>query len=56
MASGRSSFVEKLGYYDTDFSKKKISVKTDRIGFWMNRGAKINPSVYKILKKFLARV
>jgi ribosomal protein S16 len=52
LSSGRSSLIEKIGYYDTDSSKKTISIKTDRLGFWLNKGAKINNSVYKVLKRF----
>jgi ribosomal protein S16 len=51
LSSGRSRFIEKLGYYDTDYNKKIISLKTDRVGFWLNKGAKLNYSVYKILKR-----
>lgn len=33
LSRGKTSFVEKIGYYDTDPSKKKISIKGDRLGF-----------------------
>jgi ribosomal protein S16 len=44
-----------LGYYNTDPFRKIISINTYRLGFWLNRGAKLNLKVYAILKKYLAK-
>lgn len=55
LSKGKFNFVEKIGYYDSDPKKKTIAIKGERLGFWLNRGAAINLSVYKILRKFLAK-
>lgn len=42
LASGKSRFIAKVGYYDTDPRKKTIAIRTNRLGFWLNKGAKVN--------------
>ena len=55
LAKGNTAFVEKIGFYNTDPLKKIISIRGERLGFWLNRGAILNTNVYKILRKFLAK-
>ncbi len=55
MSKGNTRFMEKLGYYNTDPFHKIISINGRRLGFWLNRGASLNLSVYKIFRKFLAK-
>lgn len=55
LSKGSTKFVEKIGFYNTDPKKKVISLNSEKLGFWLNRGATINSSVYKILRKILAK-
>jgi ribosomal protein S16 len=55
LSKGNTRFMEKLGYYNTDPFHKIISINGRRLGFWLNRGASLNLSVYKIFRKFLAK-
>ena len=54
LSSGKSVFVEKLGYYDSNINARVLAIDTEKFGYWLNRGAKIKKSVFKLLRKFSA--
>jgi ribosomal protein S16 len=49
------NFIERLGFYDMHSEKKKIFLNNRKLGFWLNKGALLNLSCYKILRKFVPR-
>lgn len=51
-----SKFIEKIGFYKpiTDkWSNKYFYIDTDRLSFWLSRGAKLNSSVFLLIKPLL---
>lgn len=46
---------EKVGFYNPNVTENFFFLDFSRIGFWLNKGAKMHYSVYKIIGKFLAR-
>jgi ribosomal protein S16 len=50
-------FLEKIGYYKPyvdRWSNKYIFIDVDRLKFWIERGAKVNTSVFVLLRPVLA--
>ena len=45
-------FVSSIGYYDTNRKRKTIFLNSERLGFWLNRGAVVNSSVWRLVKYF----
>lgn len=45
----KGKFIENLGYYKVTDKNKEISVKEDRITYWLENGAKASDAVAKIL-------
>ena len=43
-------FIEKLGYYDPSKNPSVIELKTDRVGFWYERGARLSEAVANLLR------
>ena len=41
-------FIEKLGYYDPSKNPSLIELKTDRVAYWYERGAKVSETVANI--------
>ncbi len=55
-AATSSKFLEKLGFYKPlpdKWSNKYVFVDIDRLSFWLKRGAKINNSVFVLVKPLL---
>lgn len=55
-AATSNKFLEKLGFYKPlpdKWSNKYIFIDIDRLSFWLKRGAKINNSVFVLLKPLL---
>lgn len=53
-ASGK--FLEKIGFYkplSDKWSNRYVFVDVDRLSFWLEKGAKINPSVFLLIKTLL---
>ena len=53
-----NKFLEKIGFYKplTDkWSNKYVFVDIDRLSFWLNRGAKMNASVFLLVKSLLIK-
>jgi ribosomal protein S16 len=50
---GSYNLIEKLGFYRGDPKQKVISLKTERLGYWLNKGAYLNAKVYRILRFFV---
>ena len=44
-------FLENVGTYDPLFDPVKITLKSDRIQYWMDQGAKPTDTVRSLLKK-----
>jgi len=53
---GNSALVDKIGYYIMDNSNKIISLNLQKLGFWLNKGAFLNLSIFRLLKKFIAKI
>ena len=51
-ASGR--FIERVGFYDTKApeGREKFRVATDRLTFWQGKGAKLSPTVARLVKQY----
>ncbi len=47
-----SAAVEELGFYDPLQEPPRVEIDAARVGFWVNQGAQVSPTV----KKLLARV
>ncbi len=48
-----SKFLEKIGFYrpiPDKWSNKYFYIDTDRLAFWLSRGAKLNSSVFLLIK------
>ena len=43
----RGSFLELLGHYNPQSQEKLFYINNRRLGYWLNRGAKLNPKVVK---------
>ena len=44
-------FLENVGTYDPAYDPAKISIKTDRVRYWMDQGALPTDTVQSLLKK-----
>ena len=49
---GRGPFFERLGFFNPNLKERQLAVKTQRLAFWLNRGAYLHPSVTKLLGTF----
>lgn len=57
-AATSNKFLEKIGFYQPivdKWSNKYVYLDYDRLSFWLKRGAKINNSVYLIIKPLLTK-
>ena len=55
-APSSGKFIEKIGFYKplTDkWSNKYVYVDFDRLSFWLNRGAKLNNSVFSLIEPII---
>lgn len=50
---GSYNLIEKLGFYKGDSKQKVISLRTERLGYWLNKGAYLNTNVYRLLRFFV---
>ena len=48
--SQKSSYLEKLGNYDTNLEKDKLTIDKDRLEFWQKRGAQLSKGLERIIK------
>ncbi len=46
------AFLELVGTYDPKQEPAKIDLKTDRIEYWVSKGAKPSQTVSEIMKRF----
>jgi small subunit ribosomal protein S16 len=44
-------YLENVGTYDPLFDPAKVTLKSDRVRYWMNQGAKPTDTVRSLLKK-----
>ena len=44
-------FLEEVGYWDPSKEPANMKIKTDRVEYWMSKGAKPSETVRSILKK-----
>lgn len=44
-------FIEEIGYYDPLPAKEKISVKRDRLDYWLKQGAQVSTALKSLLKR-----
>ena len=44
-------FIEELGYYDPSFNPPKLSLKRERVLYWLKVGAQPSPTVNRLIKK-----
>ena len=47
----RSSAVEELGTYDPGMNPPQIKVNQDRYGHWVAKGARVTPTIKKLLAR-----
>lgn len=47
----RATALEELGYYDPTRSPKVLSLKEDRIDYWVGQGAQVSETITKLRKK-----
>ena len=52
----QSYFFEKIGYYNPNKGENVFFIDSFRLGCWLNKGAIINKSVFKLLGKFLVLI
>ncbi len=54
-ASGR--FIERVGFYDTKApeGRERFRVANDRLAYWKGKGAKLSPTVARLVKQFAAK-
>lgn len=53
IAPSSGKFIEKIGYYNPlvgRWSNKYIFIDFDRLKFWVERGAKLHPSIYVLIR------
>jgi len=43
--------IEKIGIFDPDPSSKRILIDTERLAIWLNKGARLNFKVKKIISE-----
>lgn len=43
--------LEEVGHYNPISKNKELSLKTDRIQYWLSKGAQMSPSVHNLLVK-----
>lgn len=46
------AFLELVGTYDPNQEPARVTLKTDRIDYWMSKGAKPSQTVSEIIKRF----
>ncbi len=46
-----SRFIEQVGYYDPSKKPAVVSLKKDRIDYWLSKGATLSQTVKNLLKK-----
>ncbi|MDP1853257.1 MAG: 30S ribosomal protein S16 [Candidatus Omnitrophota bacterium] len=46
-----SRLIEQVGYYDPSKNPAVVSLKKDRIDYWVSKGATLSPTVKNLLKK-----
>ena len=49
-------FIEKVGFYHpipNKWKQKSVFINFDRLAFWLNRGLKINKSLFSLVKPLL---
>lgn len=49
----KGKFIEKLGYFNPNKNENFFFFNSFRLGFWLNQGAKLRPSVTRYIAKFL---
>lgn len=47
--SPSSTYIEKVGYFDPRDKEKTLVLDTDRIVFWMQKGAQVSGTVHNML-------
>ncbi|PIQ88394.1 MAG: 30S ribosomal protein S16 [Candidatus Omnitrophica bacterium CG11_big_fil_rev_8_21_14_0_20_42_13] len=47
-----SRVIEQVGIYDPMKNPKVVSLKKDRIEYWVSKGAKLSPTVKSLVKKY----
>jgi ribosomal protein S16 len=55
LSTKKTSLLLSIGYYNNNPKLKIISIKTDLLGHWLNKGAYINDSVLKLIKRFICK-
>lgn len=44
-------FIEEIGYYNPLPAKEKISVKKERLDYWIKQGAQVSAALRSLLKR-----
>ena len=47
-----SRFIEEVGYYDPARKPKVVSLKKERIAYWLSKGARMSATVKSLYKKY----
>jgi len=42
--------IEKIGYYDPEADPRKVELKSERVIYWLSKGAQPSRTVYQFLK------
>jgi ribosomal protein S16 len=54
--SGKSVLVDRIGFYSMNYTGKVVSINIKNLGFWLNKGVVIKPSIFKLLRKFILKI
>ena len=54
-ASRDGKFIEDLGFYDPSKKPAALTIKKDRLDYWVSKGAQMSPTVASLLKKTAAK-
>jgi small subunit ribosomal protein S16 len=46
-----ASAVEEVGYYDPRQTPATVAIDTERLNYWVERGAQVSPTVAKLVKQ-----
>jgi small subunit ribosomal protein S16 len=46
-----ASTVEQIGHYDPKRNPADVKIDTDRVNYWISKGAQLSPTVKSLMKK-----
>lgn len=55
MQRSRGRFIEKLGYFNPNFTERRLEIDGEKLAYWLNKGAVVSVTVKKYIVKFLVK-